>query len=109
MRNSFRPGPAEFDRCVGYICLKIEAVAIRESVSDADCNDLEGTLAAMPPLLRQHVKLMLNGIQIRTEYEDPAMSFAARYVLRLADDVWEETPHPLTHSTSDLPSLPKRA
>jgi hypothetical protein len=75
-------------------------VALREGVSDADCKDLEGTLSAMPPLVRDRIKLMLNGIQIQTEYDDPAMGFAARYVLRLAEDIWDSNPHPMTHRSA---------
>jgi hypothetical protein len=107
MSSSFRPDPAEFERCVSRLCIKIEKVAIREGVSDADCSDLEGTLAAMPPLVRDRVKMMLHGIHIQAEYKDPAMSFAARYVLRLAEDMWDENPHPLTHPTS-LPPLRRK-
>ena len=77
--------------------MKIETIALREGVSDADCNDLDGTLTAMPPLVRDRIKLMLDGIQIQTEYDDPATAFAARYILRLAETLWESNPHPLTH------------
>lgn len=69
-------------------------------MSDGDCSDLEGMLAAMPPLVRDRVKLMLNGIDIQTEYDEPIMALAARYVLRLAENVWEANPHPLTHTRS---------
>jgi len=52
----------------------------------------------MAPTVGDRVKLMLNGIEIRTEYDDRIMSFAARYLLRLAQTIWEDNPHPLTHS-----------
>ena len=101
MTQQLKPDPAEFERCVSLLCWKIETIAMRSGVSDADCADLEGTLAAMPPLVRDRVKLMLNGIQIQTEYDEPVMAFAARYILRLAQDVWQ-MPHPVAHSQSAL-------
>jgi hypothetical protein len=51
----------------------------------------------MPPVVRDRVKLMLNGIEIQTEYDDPTMSFAAKYLLRLAHGIWDENPHPITY------------
>jgi hypothetical protein len=49
MPSRLYPEPAEFDRCVQHLCAKIEAVALRSGLADADCKDLEGTLAALPP------------------------------------------------------------
>ena len=105
MSKRFRPDPAEFQRCVSFLCLKIETVAMRSGMPDADRTNLDGTLASMPPLVRDRVKLMLSGIEIQTEYDEPVMSFAARYILRLAQGIWEENPHPVTHSRSVSPSL----
>ena len=73
---------------------------MRSGVTDADGTDLEGTLAALPPLVRDRVKLMLNGIEIQSEYDEPTMAFAARYILRLAHDIWQANPHPMTHAPS---------
>ena len=98
MPDRFRPDPDEFQDAVSLLCSKIETVAIRSGMSDMDCKDLERSLAAMAPTVRDRVKLMLNGIEIRTEYDDPTMAFAARYLLRLAQTIWEENLHPLTHS-----------
>ncbi len=98
MSQRFRPDPAEFERCVSHLCLKIETIAVRAGVLGADCSDLEGMLRAMPPLTRDRVRLMLEGIEIHTEYDEPVMALAARYVLRLAEDVWQANPHPLTHA-----------
>ena len=81
---------------------------MRSEMPDADCTNLDGTLAAMPPLVRDRVRLMLDGIEIQTEYEEPVMSFAARYLLRLAQGIWEENPHPMTHSRSVSSSLSRR-
>jgi hypothetical protein len=97
MTRQLRPNPAEFERCVQFLCTKIETIAMRSGMTDADCADLERTLAAMPPLARDRVKLMLHGIDIHTEYDDPVMAFAARYIVRLAQEIWAATPHPLTH------------
>jgi hypothetical protein len=97
MSQRFRPDPAAFERCVSQLCLKIEAISHRAGVAGADCSDLEGMLAEMPPLIRDRVKLMLEGIEIHTEYDDPVMALAARYILRLAQNVWEANPHPLFH------------
>ena len=108
MSERFRPDPTDFQRCVSHLCVRIETVAARAGVSEADCTDLEGTLAAMPPLVRERTRLMLNGMQIQSEYKDPAMSFAARYVLVLAEDIWEENPHSMVHATSHPPALRKR-
>ena len=100
MSQSLRPDPVEFERCVSFLCMKIETIAMRSGGADAECTDLEGTLAAMPPLVRERIKLMLNGIEIQSEYDDPTMAFAARYLLRLAQDIWQTNPHPMTHSQS---------
>jgi len=98
MSQRFRPDPAAFQRCVSHLCVKIESVALRAGVPGADCSDLEGMLAEMPPLIRDRVKLMLEGIGIQTEYDDPVMALAARYVISLAQTVWQESPHPVTHA-----------
>lgn len=98
MSERFRPDPVEFERCVSLLCTKIQTVAMRAGMSDVDCEDLERSLAAMPPTVRDRVKLMLNGVEIHTEYDDPTTAFAARYLLRLAQNVWEQNPHPVTHS-----------
>jgi len=100
MSQRFRPDPAEFERCVTFLCVKIETVALRAGAPDADCSDLEGTLAAMAPLLRDRARLMLSGIEIQTEYDEPVMALAARYVLRLAEDVWETNPYPVPRSAA---------
>ena len=84
MSARFRPNPDEFRQSVDLLCTKIQTVAVRAGMSDVDCEDLEQSLAAMPPVVRDRVKLMLNGVEIQTEYDDPTTSFAARYVLRLA-------------------------
>jgi hypothetical protein len=100
MSDPLRPQPADFERCLNFLCKKIETVALREGASEGDCGDLEGMLAAMPPMVRGHVTLMLEGIEIQTEFKDRVMAFAARYVLCLARDIWESNAHLVTHSPS---------
>jgi hypothetical protein len=99
MSERLRPDPAQFQRSVRFLCTKIDMVATRSGMSDTDCKDLERTFAAMPPTVRDRVGLLLNGTEIQAEYDDPTMAFAARYLLRLAQCIWEENPHPVTHST----------
>jgi hypothetical protein len=84
---------------VTFLCTKIETIAMRSGLSDADCADIDGTLAAMPPVVRDRIKLMLNGINIQSEYDDPTMALAARYMLRLAQNIWDENPHPVEHES----------
>jgi hypothetical protein len=105
MSQQLRPDPDEFQRSVSFLCTKIETVAMRSGIADADCKDLERSLAAMPPTVRDRVGLMLKGTEIQTEYDDPTMAFAARYLLRLAQGIWDDNPHPVTHSPSASPSL----
>ena len=105
MSERLRPNPDEFQRSVSFLCTKIETVALRSGMTDADCQDLEGSLAAMPPTVRDRVGLMLQGIAIQTEYDDQTMAFAARYLLRLAQSLWDESPHPVTHAPAGARSL----
>ena len=88
MSERFRPDPTEFERCVGHICLKIQTIALGKGVFHADCSDLEALLAAFPDRARPDVLAMLNDVGLNAEFDDPAMSFAARYITRLAQDIW---------------------
>ena len=97
MSERFRPNPDQFQQSVDLLCTKIQTVAVRAGMSDVDCEELERSLAAMLPIVRDRVKLMLDGIEIQTEYDDPTMAFAARYLLRLAQAIWDENPHPVTY------------
>jgi hypothetical protein len=101
MMSRVRPEPADFERCQNFLCKKIEAVALREGASDGDCADVDAMFAAMPPMVRDRVKMMLEGIEIQTEFDEPVMAFASRYLLTLAKDIWEAKPHPLSHSPTD--------
>jgi hypothetical protein len=73
-----RPDPAEFERCVHHLCMRIETLAMREGVLTAECSNLQATLAAMPPSVRDPIVIMLN--EVETESGHPAMAFAARYI-----------------------------
>ena len=53
---------------------------------------LEGMLAAVPLPARVQVLAMLNDVGIKTEYDDPSMAFAARYLTSLAHEVWRKEP-----------------
>ena len=99
MSERFRPDPADFERCVSQLCLKIETIARSNDVSHVECPDLEGLLAAIPPRTRDRVLVMLNDVAVQAEYEDPPMAFAARYAARLAQDIWRAPmpEHPMPH------------
>jgi hypothetical protein len=98
MTRPLRPTPADFQRCVGVLRRKIETLAARSGLSDVDRSDLQWSLAAMPPSLRDPVRRMLNGIEIRSRHLEPTMAFATRYILVLAQDIWEANPRPVRHA-----------
>jgi hypothetical protein len=102
MSQRFGPDPDQFQQSVDLLCAKIQTVAVRSGIADVECEHLERSLAAMPPTVRERVRLMLNGIEIQTEYNAPTASFAAKYLLRLAQTIWDENPHPVTHSAHRL-------
>jgi hypothetical protein len=108
MTDRFRPDPDQFRQSVDLLCTKIQTVAVRSGMSDVDCEELERSLAAMPPVVRERVRLMLNGIEIQTEYDDATMSFAAKYVLRLAQSIWDENPHPVAYSAQSSQERSRR-
>jgi hypothetical protein len=89
MSERFRVDPDEFERCLSQLSLKIETIALGTHVPHLDYSDLDGLLGAIP--LRAHVEVlaMLNDVGLKAEYDDPAMAFAARYLTRLAQDVWK--------------------
>ena len=90
MSERFRPDPTDFERCVSQLCLKIETIARASDVSHDECPDLECILAAISPRTRDRVLVMLNDVAVQAEFNDAAMAFAARYVARLAQDIWRE-------------------
>ena len=104
MSERFRPHPAEFERCVELLCTKIAAVGARSGLADSGCDELEDNLAALGAFGRARVKLMLEGAAIQSEFSDPTMALAARYLLDLAQDIWEENPRaaspPVPHTKS---------
>jgi hypothetical protein len=76
--------PEEFDRCV----------EILTRLPESELETIESTLAALPPFSRDRAAIMLEGIGVQAEEAFPAMAFAARYVLRLAREVWDVGPLP---------------
>jgi hypothetical protein len=102
MTQPLRPNPTDFQRCVRFLCSKIESIVLRAGLSDVDCRDLHWSLAAMPPIVRDRVRLMLTGIEIQTEHAEPVLAFATRYLLILAQDIWAANPHPVTHRSGAL-------
>ena len=88
MPKQFRADPAEFARCVDYLCTRIATIAVRHGVDHVDCSNLEEMLAALPLQARPPASAMLNDVALKTESEDPAMAFAARYLTQLAQNVW---------------------
>jgi hypothetical protein len=98
--------PREFSRCLEFLRLKIEEAAARVGVPDAEMTDLEATLAALPPVGRSHVRALMNAMQLEAAEKFPTMAFAAKYVLTLAEDIWENQPFSiaaLTGASSDSP------
>ena len=84
--------PREFERCVDLLTRKLEEAATRAGVPDSECTDLEATLVALPPVARSRAEALLNGIQLQAAEDFPAMAFAAKYVVKLAHQMWENAP-----------------
>lgn len=87
--------PREFHRCVELLTHKLAEIATRAGVREDECQTLESILAVLPPASRQRAAVVLNGIQVQSDEEYPTMVVAARYVLRLAEEVWEGSALPV--------------
>jgi hypothetical protein len=94
MAERFRPDPTDFQRCVSYLCLKLETIAHGSDVLHAERPDLEALLASIPPRACDRVLAMLNDVAGRAEHTDPAMIFAVRYATQLAQDIWRTSAKP---------------
>lgn len=81
--------PREFHRCVELLSHKLAEIAMRSGAREEECQSLESTLAALPSMSRQRASVVLNGIQVQSDEEFPAMTVAARYVLKLAEEIWD--------------------
>jgi hypothetical protein len=92
MFQRFRPEPAEFRRNVELLARKLDNIAAGAGVPESECTDLESTLAALPPFARGRVAVLLQGIHVQAEEDNPAMAMAAHYVLALAQEVWDASP-----------------
>jgi len=84
--------PREFAHCLELLTRKLEQTATRWGIPDAECKDLEVTLAALPPVARSRTEALLNGIQLQAADDFPAMAFAAKFVLKLAHEIWDIEP-----------------
>lgn len=87
--------PREFERCVELLTRKIQEIAVRAGVPEGECPDLEGTLAALPGVSRDRAAIVLEGIGVQSDEAFPAMAFAASYLLKLAQEIWEAEPSPV--------------
>lgn len=81
--------PRDFHRCVELLTHKLAEIAARSGAREEECQSLESILAVLPPMSRQRASVVLNGIQVQSDEEYPAMAVAARYVLRLAEEIWD--------------------
>jgi len=68
---------------------QLEEIATRAGLPESELETLESTLAALPPFSRDRASIMLERIGVQAEEAFPAMAFAARYVLRLAREIWD--------------------
>jgi hypothetical protein len=71
----------DFRRCVALLERKLGDVATNAGVPEAECLDLERSLAALPSMARSRATAMLYGVQAQAADDYPAMAAAARYVL----------------------------
>ncbi len=94
MNEQFRPNPVQFQRDVDALCRKIEAIAARAGVADTDCADLRDLMAGLPLTARNRVTLMLDAAHMQSEYDDPTLALASRYLLKLAQAIWEAKAEP---------------
>jgi hypothetical protein len=86
--------PAEFQRCVALLSRKMEDLAVCAGLPEEKRLDLEGILAALPPISRSRACIILDGIGAHASEEGTAMAVAARYVRALADDIWDTAHQP---------------
>jgi hypothetical protein len=97
--------PREFARCLEFLRLKIEEAAARIGVPDAEMTDLEATSAALPSAGRSHVRALMNATQLQADEQFPTMAFAAKYVLKLAEEIWAGQPVSVAAISDGLPGL----
>lgn len=81
--------PRDFHRCVELLTHKLAEIAMRSGAREEECQSLESILTVLPPTSRQRASVVLNGIQVQSDEEYPVMAVAARYVLKLAEEIWE--------------------
>ena len=84
-------GPASFSALPCIPEAKLEQTAARVGVPELEMTDLEETLAALPALGRSQARALLNAIQLQAVEDHPTMAFTAKYVLILAQDLWDSS------------------
>lgn len=100
--RSSRPAPADIANSISVLHLRLDALAQEAGVASEQCIDLECTLAAVPLFLRRRITVLLQAVQLNAELNgNPAMVFAAGYVLALAQDVWTANHNRTSH---DVPA-----
>jgi hypothetical protein len=92
MPSSFSTDAAEFRRNVAFLTRQLETIAVRAGVPDGDCADPQSLFAALPLSARDEAVDLLDHIQLKASDADLGVAFAARYLLRLARDVWGDWP-----------------
>jgi hypothetical protein len=92
MSSLLAPDAAEFRRNVAFLTRQLEGIAVRAGVPDGDCGDPQSLFAALPPYARDDTVDLLDRIQLKASDADLGVALAARYLLRLARDVWGDWP-----------------
>jgi hypothetical protein len=80
--------PREFEWCLELLTRRLSETAARAGVPDAECTNLEAILAALPPFSRSNAEGFLTNLQLQACDDFPAMAFAAKYVRKLASEIW---------------------
>jgi hypothetical protein len=80
--------PREFVWCLELLTRRLSEAAAGAGVHDSECTDLEAILAALPPVSRFNAEGYLKNLQLQACDDFPAMSFAAKYVRKLANEIW---------------------
>jgi hypothetical protein len=86
---------------------KLEHAATKAGVDDSELDTLESTLTALPQVARSHTQALLNGIQLQAADDFPAMAFVAKYVLTLAQEIWDSEPMPVPPALNALAKNPE--
>jgi len=88
--------PREFVWCLELLTRRLSETAARAGVNDSECTDLEAILAALPLVARFNAEGYLKSLQLQACDDFPAMAFAAKYVRKLANEIWFCSPGSVT-------------